>query len=343
MTISRVSRVVARGANAMPPRRASVPCALAMIVVTMSVADRVLAADTWPARPIRMVLPFPPGGSTDTVGRIAAQKLGESLGQPVVTDNRPGAAGTIGFELAAKARPDGYTLVVGGQPLVVLPALYRKLPFDTVTDFAPITFLGQTPQLLVTRPALPIRNLNELIEYARANPRKLSYGSGGVGTGNHLGGEMLQHLAKIELLHVPYKGAGQAFVALMGGEVDLVTIGMTTALTLIQSGKVRPVVALTPKRSAALPELPTSSEAGYPDFRLNSFHALLAPAATPRPIIDRLNAIWVKAVSTADTRERMEKAEVEPISSTPEEFRRFQTEEIRRWTTILKGAKLSLD
>jgi len=317
--------------------------ALAVVVLSLPCAPGAWAAEAWPARPIRMVLPFPPGGATDTVGRIAAQKIGEGLGQPVVTDNRPGAAGTIGFNLAAKAPPDGYTLVVAGQPLVVLPVLYRKLPFDMVRDFTPITFLGQTPQLLVSRPGLPVRNLKELVDYARANPLKVSYGSGGVGTGNHLGGEMLQHLAKIDLLHVPYKGAGQAFVAVMAGEVDLVTIGMTTALVQIQSGKVRPVVALTPKRSTALPDLPTSAEAGYPDFRVNSFHALLAPTGTPRPIIDRLNGLWAKAVSNPDTRERMEKAEVEPVTSTPEAFRRFQLDEIKRWAELLKGTNLRLD
>ncbi|MCE2950140.1 MAG: Bug family tripartite tricarboxylate transporter substrate binding protein [bacterium] len=330
-----------------PQARSAAPFALPALVALAALmlpqADAVHAAEAWPARPIRMVLPFPPGGATDTVGRIAAQKIGENLGQPVVTDNRPGAAGAIGFELAAKSRPDGYTLVVAGQPLVVLPVLYRKLPFDMVRDFTPITLLGQTPQVLVGRAALPVRNLKELIDHARAHPRKVSYGSGGVGTGNHLGGEMLQHLAKIDLLHVPYKGAGQAFVAVMAGEVDLVTIGMTTALTQIQSGKVRALAALTPKRSAALPDLATSAESGYPDFRVNSFHALLAPTGTPRTIIDRLNGIWAKAVSTADTRERMEKAEVEPVSTTPEEFRRFQMDEIARWTTLLKGTNLRLD
>lgn len=314
-----------------------------LLAVILPASAQRPSAEPYPVKPIRLILPFPPGGATDTVGRIVGQTFSEFLGQSVITDNRPGAAGRIGYEMAARAPADGYTLVIGGQGLAVLPALFRKLNFDTVKDFAPISLVGQTVNLFVTRPGLPATTLKELVAYAKANPKKLSFGSGGIGTGNHLGGELLKHLGQIELLHVPYKGANQALLAMIGGEVDMVTIGLSSAITHIRSKKVRPMAVLSTQRLSAIPEVPTSREAGFPDFQVNSFHAILAPAGTPRAIIDRLNAGWAASVATADTRERMERAEVEPVHTTPEEFARFQKAEIERWTTILRAAKVSLD
>ncbi len=302
-----------------------------------------LGAQTYPNRPIRFILPFPPGGATDILGRIIGQKLAERLGQPVVPENRPGGAGNIGLEATANAKPDGYTIVLTVQTIAISPSLFKKLNYDPVKDFAPITLVGQIPNVVVVRPALPVRNLKELVAYAKANPKKLNYGSGGTGNANHLVFELLKNLTQTDMVHVPYKGVNQAMIGLMGGEVDMVSIGPPAALPQIQAGKVRALAVLQRERVPTLPDVPTSREAGVENFEVVSWYGILAPAATPRDIVNRLNTEWVKIVAMPDTKAKMESAGVEPLSSTPEQFGDFIKAETVRWSKVIKEANLSLD
>jgi tripartite-type tricarboxylate transporter receptor subunit TctC len=319
--------------------------AAAIVVLVLLVAAMVtpLGAQTYPNRPIRFILPFPPGGATDILGRIIGQKLAERLGQPVVAENRPGGAGNIGLEATANAKPDGYTIVLTVQTIAISPSLFKKLNYDPVKDFAPITLVGQIPNVVVVRPALPVRNLKELVAYAKANPKKLNYGSGGTGNANHLVFELLKNLTQIDMVHVPYKGVNQAMIGLMGGEVDMVSIGPPAALPHVQAGKVRPLAVLQKERVPTLPDVPTSKEAGIENFEVVSWYGILAPAATPREIVNRLNAEWIKIVAMPDTKAKMESAGVEPLSSTPEQFAEFIKAETVRWSKVIKEANLSLD
>jgi tripartite-type tricarboxylate transporter receptor subunit TctC len=314
---------------------------VAIFLVTVMVAT--LGAQTYPNKPIRLILPFPPGGATDILGRIIGQKLSERLGQPVVADNRPGGAGNIGLEATAKAKPDGYTIVLTVQTIAISPSLFKKLNYDPAKDFTPITLVGQIPNVLVVRPALPVKSLKELVEYARANPRKLNYGSGGTGNANHLIFELLNNLEKIELVHVPYKGVNQAMIGLMAGEVDMVSIGPPAALPQIQSGKVRALAVLQKERVPTLPDVPTSKEAGIDNFEVVSWYGILAPAGTPPDIVNRLNAEWVKIAAMPDTREKMQNAGVEPLSSAPAQFADFIKAETVRWSKVIKEANISVD
>jgi tripartite-type tricarboxylate transporter receptor subunit TctC len=325
-------------------QRALMTAAVIVVAVLLSVATAApLGAQTYPNRPIRFILPFPPGGATDILGRIIGQKFAERLGQPVVPENRPGGAGNIGLEATANAKPDGYTIVLTVQTIAISPSLFKKLNYDPVKDFAPITLVGQIPNVVVVRPALPVKNLKELVAYAKANPKKLNYGSGGTGNANHLVFELLKNLTQIDIVHVPYKGVNQAMIGLMGGEVDMVSIGPPAALPHIQAGKVRALAVLQKERVPTLPDVQTSREAGVENFEVVSWYGILAPAATPRDIINRLNAEWLKIAAMPDTKAKMESAGVEPLSSTPEQFADFIKTETVRWSKVIKEANLSVD
>jgi tripartite-type tricarboxylate transporter receptor subunit TctC len=325
-------------------QRALMTAAVIVVAVLLSAATAApLGAQTYPNRPIRFILPFPPGGATDILGRIIGQKFAERLGQPVVPENRPGGAGNIGLEATANAKPDGYTIVLTVQTIAISPSLFKKLNYDPVKDFAPITLVGQIPNVVVVRPALPVKNLKELVAYAKANPKKLNYGSGGTGNANHLVFELLKNLTQIDIVHVPYKGVNQAMIGLMGGEVDMVSIGPPAALPHIQAGKVRPLAVLQKERVPTLPDVQTSREAGVENFEVVSWYGILAPAATPRDIINRLNAEWLKIAAMPDTKAKMESAGVEPLSSTPEQFADFIKTETVRWSKVIKEANLSVD
>jgi tripartite-type tricarboxylate transporter receptor subunit TctC len=336
-----VLRPAGRGQQAKRALLAAVVILLTLLHVTALVAP--LGAQSYPNKPIRFILPFPPGGATDILGRIIGQKLSERLGQPVVADNRPGGAGNIGLEATAKAKPDGYTLVLTVQTIAISPSLFKKLNYDPTKDFAPITLVGQISNVVVFRPALPIKSLKELVEYARTNPQKLNYGSGGTGNANHLVFELLKNLTKIDIVHVPYKGVNQAMIGLMAGEVDMVSIGPPAALPQIQAGKVRPLAVLQKERVTALPDVPTSREAGIENFEVVSWYGILAPAGTPPDIVNRLNAEWIKIAAMPDTIEKMQNAGVEPLSSTPEQFTDFIKAETVRWAKVIKEANLSVD
>jgi tripartite-type tricarboxylate transporter receptor subunit TctC len=302
-----------------------------------------LCAHTYPSEPIRFILPFPAGGPTDILGRIMCQKFSDAFGQSFIPENRPGSGGNIGAEVVAKARPDGYALVLVSPSISISPTLYKKLNYDSVKDFAPISLVGQMPNVMIIRPSLPVKSLRELIEYARANPGKLNYGSGGIGSTNQLSSELFKSFTKINMVHVPYKGSIQAMMALLSGEVDMVTIGVPPSLPHIQSGKVRALAVLSPERLPALPDVPTSREAGIDNFEVTTWYGILAPAGTPRDIITRLNAEWTKIAAMPDTKEKMQKVDFEPMSSTPEQFAEFIKTEIARWGKVIKDANVSID
>jgi tripartite-type tricarboxylate transporter receptor subunit TctC len=318
-------------------------CAMAVALLLIGAMVAPLCAQTYPSKPIRLILPFPPGGATDILGRIIGQKYAERLGQPVVPENRPGAAGNIGLETAAKARPDGYTIVLTSPTITISPTLSKKLNYDPIKDLAPISLVAQTHIVVVVRTSLPVKNLKEFVEYAKANPGKLNFGSGGLGTSTHLANELLNSLAQIKMAHVPYKGANQAMVALMGNEIDMVLIVVPNAGPQIQAGKVRALAVLSNQRVPALPNVPTVKEAGIDNCDVASWYGILAPAGTPRDILNRLNTEWVKIAAMPDTMEKMQSAGAEPMSSTPEQFADFIKTEIVRWGKVIREANLSVD
>jgi len=303
-----------------------------------------LCAESYPNKPIRFILPYPPGGAVDTIGRIIAQKLSERLGQPVVTENKPGAGSTIGTEIAVRAKPDGYTIVIGSASITISPSLYKKLNYDSIRDLAPISMAALGHQVFLVHPSLPVNDLKELVAYAKANPGKLNYSSGGVGNPGHLAGELLKSLTQINIVHVPYKGAGPAMIGLVGGEVNMQASSIPAAIPHIQSGKVKALAVLGDERSTLLSNVPTAKEAGLDNWVVSSRYGFLAPAGTPRDIIDRLNAEWTRSAAMPDTREKLKNVGVEPLTSTPEQYHEFLKTEIARWGKVTREANIkSLD
>jgi tripartite-type tricarboxylate transporter receptor subunit TctC len=291
-----------------------------------------------------MILPFPPGGTTDILGRVAAQKLTEALGQQVVPDNRPGAAGNIGTEFVAKAPPDGYTLLTApGSTLTIHPALYPKLPFDPLKDFAPVTILGVVPNALVVHPSLPVRNVKELVALAKRTPGQLNYASTGAGQSTHLSMELFKTMAAVKITHVPYKGSAPAVTDLLGGHVSLMFDNMPSALPHVKAGKLRALAVSTLKRSAVAPEIPTVAESGLPGFEVSVWFAVLAPAGTPKAITDRLNQALVKALKSPDVRERLSSQGAEPIGNTAEQFTAVMKRDLVKWAKVVKDADVRLD
>jgi tripartite-type tricarboxylate transporter receptor subunit TctC len=305
---------------------------------SMLFAAGVAVAQGYPAKPLRMILPFPPGGPTDVLGRVVGQKLGEALGQPVVVDNRPGAGGNVGTEYASKQPADGYTLALISPALAISPSLYRKLGYDAVRDFTPVALVAQIPNALLVHPSVPAKTLKEFVQLARANPGKLNFGSGGLGTGQHLAGEMLNVLEQVKMVHVPYKGSNQAMLGMIGGQIDMIVIGTPTAVPQVQAGRVRALAILAPERLPALPALPTAKDAGYPGFQVLSWYGVVAPAGTPREIVARLNGELTRIMKSADGRERMTGAGFDPMTSTPEYFAEFLQAEIARYAKIIKAS-----
>ena len=312
------------------------PLALALLASGTGLAH----AQSWPTKPLRLMLPFPPGGPTDLLGRQLAQKLAEQIGQPVVAENRPGAGGNLGTELAVKAPADGYTLLLSSNILAISPHLYRKLPYDPVKDLAPVTQVAQVPNVFICHPSIPAKNLKELVAAAQRAPGKLTFGSGGLGTGQHLAGEMFRSAAKLDMIHVPYKGSGLAMLGMIGGHIDWMVIGVPPAVPQIQSGKVRALAALSPERLAVLPQVPTAAEAGFPGYVVTSWYGVLAPANTPRELVGRINSEIVKAVNAPDTRERLIGGGFEPKTSTPEQWGDFIKSEIARYGKVIRDAKV---
>ncbi len=314
---------------------------LGVVVATLlAVFAGGVLAQTYPAKPIRLVLPFPPGAGSDIVGRMLGQKISERLGEAVVADNRAGAGGNLGIALAAKAPPDGYTILLATASIAVSPALYANPGYDAIKDLTPIARLTLIPNILLVHPSVPAKTLRQFINLARAQPGKLNFGSGGAGTTNHLANELLKHLEKINIVHVPYKGVTQAMVAMMGGEVDEVVMPVATALLQVRGGKVRALAILSEKRIASLPDVPTSKEAGVDHFNVSVWYGLFAPTATPRDIVTRLSQELIRALESPDIRERLTAMGVDPWPGTPEQLGELLRTEIERYKAVARGAGL---
>ncbi len=291
-------------------------------------------AQTYPAKPIRLVLPF--AGGTDVVGRLIAQKLSSALGQQVVPDPRLGAGGNIAHDAVMKAAPDGYTLLMAAPPVVINPLLNPKAGFDPLRDFAAVAQLGAIPNVLVVHPSVPAKTLRELIAIAKKQPGKLTYGSGGVGSVNQLAAELFKSLTGTNLLHVPYKSATVALVGAMSGEVDVVIVASSSVVPYARENRLRPLAVLDVKRVGSLPQVPTTAEAGLPQLVAVNWYMVLAPAGTPRAIVERLNAESVRAMAQADTRERLAAMGGEPATGTPEQAAEFLRSEFERWGRVIR-------
>jgi tripartite-type tricarboxylate transporter receptor subunit TctC len=297
------------------------------------------AAQAYPSKPIRLMVPFPPGGSTDIVARIVAQKLGGQLGQQLVIENRGGAGGTLGTAVVAKAPADGYTLVVGTTSThVVAPSVYQKLEYDPVKDFAPISLMAVTPYLLVVNPAVEAKTVKELVGLMKSQPGKLNYASAGVGSTTHLAMEMLKGASNTYALHIPYNGNGPAGTAVIAGQVEILFGSLPAVLPHAKSGRVRALAVGTPKRSPSLPEVPTVSESGYPGFDASLWLAIMAPAGTPASVVERLNKEIIAAVSSKETSEALDKNGAEPITSTPAELAAMVKDGVAKYAKVVKDA-----
>ena len=300
------------------------------------------AAD-YPVRSIRYIVPQGAGGSSDTLARLVTQKLAESLGQQVVTDNRPGATGNIGTEIAARANPDGYTLLQVATSHATNPALSVKMPFDPIRDFAPITLLSQSPNLWIVHPSLPAKNMRELIALAKTRPGEINYSSSGTGSSQHLAGELLKSLAHIDIVHIPYKGSPPALIDLLGGRVVLMCSTIAPAMPLVKSAKLRALAVTSLKRSAAVSEIPTVAESGLPGYEATAWQGVLAPAGTPRDIIAKLNTELVRVINLPDVRKQLADQGYEPAGTTPEQFAEYIKTEIAKWTRVIKAAGLKAE
>lgn len=310
--------------------------AVAPAVVLTSTAR----AQDFPTKPIKFIVGFAPGGSADVMARILGQSLAESIGQPVITDNRAGAAGTIGADIVARAAPDGYTLLVGSVSNVVISATTMPvIPYVATTAFAPIVLTATIPLVLVVNPSLPVSSVQELIAYARANPNKLSFASGGQGVSNHLAGELFNRMAGVAITHVPYKGDGPGVASVVSGETQMMFATISTATPQVQSGRLRALGVTTAKRASGMKDLPTIAEAGLPGYEVNVWNGVLAPAATPAPIVRKLNQEIVRALNLPEVRSRLQDLGFEIVGSTPEEFGEIIRADLQKWPQIAKDAE----
>lgn len=296
------------------------------------------AAQTYPNRPIRWIVPFPPGGAADIVSRAIGQKLGERWGQQIVIDNRPGAGGSLGTEIAARATPDGYTVIVVPATFTTYPSLYHKLAYDPVRDFAPVTLVSSSALILVVHPAVAARSVHELIALARARPGQLNYASSGIGASAHLAAELFKSMVGVSIVHVPYKGQPPAMIDLISGQIHMMFPNVPVALPHVKAGKLRSLAVTTLKRAALLPELPTMAESGLAGFEVNQWTGLVAPAGAPRPIVAKLHGETVRALQQADVRQTLSNHGFEPVGNTPQEFAAYIKAEIAKWGKVIKEA-----
>ncbi|MGH8649227.1 MAG: Bug family tripartite tricarboxylate transporter substrate binding protein [Burkholderiales bacterium] len=316
---------------------------LACAALAAAAAGAAFPQAGYPGKPVRLVVPSSAGGGTDIVARIIAPELTKRLGQQVVIDNRPGAGTMIGIEAAAKSPPDGYTVLLATPGIAISPSLYSKLGYDAATDFAPVARVTAIQNILVVHPSVPATTLRQFISLARAHPGKLNFASGGPGTTNHLANELLKHLERINMVHVPYKGATLGMLAMIGGEVDEVIVPVASAIPQIRAGKVRPLAVLSVERVPTLPDVPTAKEAGVDNFVVSLWYGMFAPARTPRDIVARLSREVIKALESPDLRERLTAMGVDPWPGTPEELASLVRSETARYATIIKSIGLRLD
>ena len=325
----------------MPPITRVLSLLLSCMLLPAAVA---MATETYPAKPIRLIVPFPPGGPADALARIVGDRIGANMGKPVVVENRPGAGGNIGMEMGAKAAPDGYTLVLApAGNLTVNPSLYRSVPYDVARDFAPVTVLGNVPNILVVNPSVPAKTVAELVEYARAHPGQLNFSSPGNGSGAHLAGELFKSMAAVDMTHVPYNGIAPAVTAVVGGQVQLMFAGAPAVLQHVQAGKLRALGVASLARIAAAPELPTLSESGFPGFDVTSWYGIVASAGTPNDVIVRLHDEIAKALAEPDVREKLAGLGADPVGNTPAEFASMIRSETIKWSKIVKDAKITAE
>jgi tripartite-type tricarboxylate transporter receptor subunit TctC len=302
------------------------------------------AEGSYPQRPIRLLVPQAAGGGSDTIARYVAQKLSEGLGQNIIVENRPGAAGMLGAEVVRQAAPDGYTLLLCAIDTITAPLVSRRAPFDAVRDFTPVTQLTQTPNIWLVNNSFPVKSMRELVQLAQAKPNQIDYASSGVGSMQHLGGELLNRMAAIQLSHVPYKGGPPGLVDVFGGRVPVIVSGTQGALPYIQSGKLRALAVTTPKRFSALPQLPTVAEAlDLPDYAATNWQGLLFPAGTPSHAAERIATGVARVLAMSDTRSRLQTMGYEPIGNTPVEMGRVMITEQKRWSEIIRSAGISAD
>lgn len=315
-----------------------------IIVACITFSATAVAAAGYPERPIRLIVPYAPGGNIDITARSIQPGLGELLGQSIIVDNRTGAGGTIGSDLAAKAPADGYTILVGSSgTLTIAPSLYSKNPYNPVRDFAPVSFVSTVPLVLEVHPSVPAKNVRELIALAKSKPGKLTMASSGTGTTNHLVGEMFQSMTGTRFVHVPYKGSGPALVELMGGQVDLMFDQLSSSSPYIRSGKLRALAVTTEKRAAIFSSIPTLDESGVRGFEASTFTGLVVPTGTPRDIIHKINAAIVKVLARPAIKERFASFGAESFSSTPEQLGAFIKQDFAKWTKVVKDAHIQLE
>jgi tripartite-type tricarboxylate transporter receptor subunit TctC len=314
------------------------------VVLSLFAAAGCYGAEAYPSKPLRWIIPFPPGGGTDVISRTLSQKLTESWGQQVIADNRPGSGGTIGLAAAAKLPGDGYNVVLGQLAnMGIAPALYPKLPYDPVKDFTPVTLVLTSPLVLVAHPSFPAKNLKELIAFARAKPDVVTFGSPGNGTTGHLGTEMLKTMAHIKMTHIPYKGAVPAFTGLLGGEIAIYLSSIPPALPMLSSGRVRAIGVTSAKRMPSLPNVPTLAEGGLPGYEVTNWYGVLAPAGVPKDLLARLNGELVRILKQPDVQQRFQGEGGDIIANSPDEFGKFIRNEIAKWSKAVKASGAKVD
>ncbi len=323
------------------PKLLSWVAALSTSLVLMSIASPTQAQPNWPSKPITIVVPFPPGGATDALARAIASRLGPALGQPVIIDYKPGAGATLGAAIVAQAPADGYTLLMGAVHHTIAANVYKNLTYDFQNDFTPITIVGVVPNILVVNANKPIYSVKELLAQAKTEPNKLSYGSNGNGTAQHLIGTQFQMLTGTEILHVPYKGSAPLTTDLLGGQIDMSFDATTSTLPHIKAGKLRPLAVITPKRSVFLPNVPTLSEAGVPGINITTWFGLLAPAGTPKPIVRQLHNAIIKIIKTPEFKAQLEEVGAEPIGNTQEEMAKQIADELDKFNYLVKTGKIT--
>jgi tripartite-type tricarboxylate transporter receptor subunit TctC len=320
---------------------------LLRIVVLLVVASSVCFAQTktsdYPNRFVRFIVPYAPGGSSDVLARTLGQKLGDALGQTFVIDNRPGAGSMVGTEVAAKATPDGYTIILSDMPHTINPSIHAKVPYDPVKDFSPITLIGVSPMFLFANPALQAQNVKDVIALAKSQPGKLAIASGGTGATTHLTAELFQNHAGIRLTHVPYKGAGPAITDVVAGQIPLTFTSMATAAPFVKAGRLRVLAVTSGKRLTGFPDVPTFQESGVSGLVFEHWWGVMAPAGTPRPILDKLHDHIAKALNASDVRERFSALAVEPRTNTPEQFRAVLESDLTRWAKVVKDAGIKAE
>ena len=321
--------------------RVAAACALA--AATIAAAMSSAWAQAWPARPVNLIVPFPAGGTTDVLARALGQELSKSLGQPVVVENRPGAGATLGADHVAKAKPDGYTLLMGAVHHTIATSVYRRLGYDFQKDLAPITVVAVVPNVLVVHPQVPAKTVQELLAQARAQPGKLAYGSNGAGTGQHLIGAQFESMGGVELLHVPYKGSGPLTTDLLGGQIAMSFDTVTPVLPHIKAGKLRALAVTTARRSVALPDVPTLDEAGLKGFDMGTWFGVLAPAAVPKDVVQRLNAEMVKIIRSPDFSRRMAEIGAVPIGDSPAEMQARIGADTANYAKLVKDANVAIN